>query len=45
MTQRQPHTATQKTPEPQVGFEVREMMSLLTALENRSAAEDRSHVH
>jgi hypothetical protein len=45
MPQRQPQTAPQKTPQPQVGFEVREIMSLLTALESRGAGADKSHVH
>ncbi|HEX9818022.1 MAG TPA: hypothetical protein VGD07_00205 [Methylomirabilota bacterium] len=45
MSQRQPQIAPRKSPRPQVGFEVREIMSLLTALEARGTAEDRSHVH
>ena len=45
MSQRQTQSTQPETPKPQVGFEVREIMSLLTALESRTAREETSHVH
>lgn len=45
MSRHQAQTPQPKTPRPQVGFEVREIMSLLTALESRTAREETSHVH
>jgi hypothetical protein len=45
MPQRQPQSAPQKTPQPQVGFEVREIMSLLAALESLGGGADKTNVH
>lgn len=46
MPQRQPQNAPQTPPQrEEVGFEVREIMSLLTALQSRNPREDKAHVH
>lgn len=45
MSQSRPHSTENTAPQPQVSFEIREVMSVLTALEGRTAREDDRHVH